>query len=57
VQVNNLKIMRIGTATNIIGLIELVQPMIDIPCGALDLLLRQVIRRADQLELDEKDLK
>ena len=46
VQIENMKILRIGSSIHIQGLLELVQPRVDIPVSAIDLLMRYVLRKA-----------
>lgn len=51
VQVDNMKIVRVGSSIQVQGLLELVQPMTDVPVVALDLLMRYVLRKATELEV------
>lgn len=46
VQIDNMKIIRIGSSIHVQGLLELVQPRVDLPVSAIDLLMRYVLRKA-----------
>lgn len=50
VQIDNTKVLRIGSSIHIQGLLELVQPRVDIPATALDLLMRYVMKKVGELE-------
>jgi len=49
VQIDNTKVLRIGSSIQIQGLLELVQPRADLPVAAIDMLMRYVLRKADDL--------
>lgn len=57
VQIDNAKVLRVGSCIHVQGLLEVVQPRADLPVPAMDMLLRYVFKKSMELDLRSQQQK